>query len=46
LAFTRLVDALKQKQTVSALKIALSRPLAVLQLWEAVWVRIKKLVRK
>jgi len=42
--FTRLVDALKQKQMMDAVKIVLRRPTSALHLWNPIWVRLKKLM--
>lgn len=43
LAYTQLVDAIKQKNFIAALKTIKIYPLAGLQLLEPIWVRVKRL---
>jgi succinoglycan biosynthesis protein ExoO len=45
-AFTRLVNALKQKNTLLVMKISLSHPSSIVHLWRPLVARIKRILNK
>jgi len=45
LAYTRLIDALKQGKPALAAKVIATRPSAALHLWQPLWVRIQRLFK-